>query len=243
VLAPLLALTLAVPFPVALDPVTGPAIALAPDLEVRRLADGLWLHVAYLNAARDLPTNGLVVETPAGAVLVDSGWNEAQGARLIAFAEERLHRPVAAVIVTHAHLDRIGGAGAALSRGIPVHSLDLTRQLARAARLPVPDRSLASSAVLELSGERLEVFFPGAGHTRDNATVWLPRFGVLYGGCLVKSAGAPDLGNLADADLAAWPASLARLVARYPAPALVVPGHGSLAGDHLARTRELLSKP
>src|SRR6266702_159898 len=85
----------------------GPVITLAPELDVRRLADGLWLHVAYLDARHGMATNGLLVETPAGPVLLDTGWNETQGARLLDWAERSFRRPVVAVIVTHAHQDRI----------------------------------------------------------------------------------------------------------------------------------------
>ena len=46
----------------------------------------------------------------------------------------------------------------------------------------------------------IEVFFPGAGHTRDNLVVWLPEHRVLFGGCMVKSARGRTPGNLADAE-------------------------------------------
>jgi metallo-beta-lactamase class B len=88
----------------------------------------------------------------------------------------------------------------------------------------------------------LELFFPGAGHARDNIVVWHPSSGVLFGGCFVKAGNAEDLGNVADADTAAWPASLERVRARFPEVRIVVPGHGALGGpDLLTHIQALLS--
>lgn len=58
-----------------------------------------------------------------------------------------------------------------------------------------------------------------------NIVIWLMKDKVLYGGCFVKSTEAPDLGNLADADPAAWPASIRRVRKEFPDPAFVIPGH------------------
>lgn len=48
--------------------------------------------------------------------------------------------------------------------------------------------------------------------------MWVPRTRVFFGGCFLKSPDAADLGDVADADLAAWPASLdavAGMVGRF----------------------------
>lgn len=46
---------------------------------------------------------------------------------------------------------------------------------------------------------------------------------------------------MADADTAAWPASLERVRARFPEVRIVVPGHGSVGGPELlSHTLELL---
>ena len=39
----------------------------------------------------------------------------------------------------------------------------------------------------------IEAFYPGPGHSPDNIVVWIPEARVLFGGCLVKSAGAKGL--------------------------------------------------
>lgn len=63
--------------------------------------------------------------------------------------------------------------------------------------------------------------------------VWLPDTKLLYGGCFVKGADATTLGNIADADLARWPASIQRVLSLYGGAKVVVPGHGDLGGPEL----------
>lgn len=212
---------------------------LSDDVSVRRLAPGVWLHVTL--AGEDFaryPANGLVVEDGEGSLLVDSGWNPQHAERLLEWAEKELHRPVRAAVVTHFHSDRLGGAQALLSRGLPVYGLDETSRLAAAKQGPVPSRTFAGQQHLG----PIELFFPGAGHSPDNIVVWHPGSSVLFGGCFVKDGSAKDLGNLGDADLAAWPASLERTWAQFPQMRTVVPGHGPLGGPELlTHTRELIS--
>lgn len=67
-----------------------------------------------------------------------------------------------------------------------------------------------------------------------------PRQRVLFGGCLVKADTATTVGNVADADVRQWPASVARVRARYPRARLVVPGHGAVGGASALRATEAL---
>ncbi len=134
-------------------------------------------------------------------------------------------------IVTHSHGDRVGGVRALVARGVHVHAGTATAAAMVAEGLPAPDDVAASPAARSIGGVDVEIFFPGAGHTRDNVVVWLPATRIVFGGCFVKSPAATDLGNIADADLAAWPASIATVRARYPQAVIIVPGHGPIAGD------------
>jgi metallo-beta-lactamase class B len=213
---------------------------LSDDVSVRRLAPGVWLHVTL--AGEDFaryPANGLVIEDGEGTLLVDAGWNPQQAERLLAWAQNELRRPVRAAVVTHFHEDRLGGMKALLARGLPVYGLDETARLAGAAQKQAPSRTFAEQQRVG----PIELFFPGAGHSRDNIVVWHPSSGVLFGGCFVKDGAAKDLGNVADADLAAWPSSLERTRGQFPQMRTVVPGHGLPGGPELLlHTQELLTQ-
>jgi glyoxylase-like metal-dependent hydrolase (beta-lactamase superfamily II) len=200
------------------------------------LAPGVWRHITE---SRGISANGLLVEGDGASLLVDTGWSDADARRLFAFAARR-GRPVREVMVTHAHEDRTGGVGYALTHGAHVHALAATIEHARARDRPVPDTPLVSPSTLAVAGARVEVFYPGTGHSDDNVVVWVPAARVLFGGCFLKSATAADLGNVADANLAAWRDSLAAVRVRYPDPAVVVPGHGAPGGDPIAHTLALL---
>jgi metallo-beta-lactamase class B len=211
---------------------------LTEDVSVRRIAPGVWVHTTLFGEELGhYPANGLIVEDGDGAILVDTAWNPRQAERLLAWARDELRHPVRAAVVTHFHNDRTAGVPALTASGLPVYGLEETARLGAASGAPVPSRTFAE--VQDLGP--LELFFPGAGHARDNLVVWHRSSGLLFGGCFVKAGEAKDLGNVADADTAAWPASLERTRARFPEVRIVVPGHGPVGGPELlTHTQELL---
>ncbi|NMO14553.1 subclass B1 metallo-beta-lactamase [Pyxidicoccus fallax] len=210
----------------------------AEDIHVRRLAPGVWLHTTLGGADYNhYPANGLLVEDGEGTLLVDTGWNARHAEQLMTWAQDTLRRPVRAAVVTHFHEDRTGGVPALVAKEIPVYGLEHTAKLATERGLPVPRHTVAPAQTLGA----VEVFFPGAGHAPDNVVVFHPDSGVLFGGCFVKDVEAKDLGNVRDADVAGWPASLERTRERFPGIRVVVPGHGAPGGlELLSHTGTLL---
>lgn len=217
------------------------AVDLGGGVTVRHLAGRLWLHVTVRNG---IPSNGLIVETADGPVLIDTAWDDEQTGRLAAWASSRFGRPIRRAIATHSHGDRLGGIDTLRSLGVDVRALDLTRAQAAARGNPLPDVYLTAAERARADAAGFEVFYPGPGHAPDNVVVWFPAERVLFGGCFVKGADARDLGNVADANLGAWPASVEAVQRRYPSAALVIPGHGGVGGlDLLAHTRALIAAP
>jgi glyoxylase-like metal-dependent hydrolase (beta-lactamase superfamily II) len=215
-------------------------VRLGSDLEVRALRPGYWLHVS--KNGDGIPSNGMIVRTPRGLLLVDTCWTEGQTDRLVAWGESALGAFFVQAIVTHSHGDRTGGLPALARRGIPVAALDLTIDKLRGTVDRAPRPLLTTAAAVHPDPLGFEAFYPGAGHAADNIVVWFPATRILFGGCLVKSEAATELGNTADADLASWPRAVKAVLDRYPTAAVVVPGHGA-AGTTAALTHtiELLS--
>jgi hypothetical protein len=108
--------------------------------------------------------------------------------------------------------------------------------------LPIPEPISSFTGDHHDIGPDLQLYAPGAAHTRDNIVAWCPRQQTLFGGCMIKSTTSPTLGNIADAVLPAWPASVRRVRAQYPTAKCVVPGHGTIAGDPIATTLSLLAR-
>jgi metallo-beta-lactamase class B len=62
---------------------------------------------------------------------------------------------------------------------------------------------------------------------------WIPEKKILFGGCMVKSMRANNLGNITDADLEEWPKTVKRVKEKYSKANVVVPGHGRVGGIEL----------
>lgn len=205
-----------------------------------RVAPDCYVHTTYLKSYP--PTNGLVVHTAAGAVLVDTGWNARQARQMRRWVHKQWQQPIVLCIVTHSHTDRAGGADWLHRRGVRVVSTALTAQKLRAKGHAWARGGLPADTTFTVGGQTFQTYFPGAGHVTDNIVVWLPQQQVLVGGCLVKSTEAQDLGNVADADLTAWAPTMQRVITRYAGARLVIPGHQAWGEDArcLQHTLDLL---
>lgn len=220
------------------------AIALRPDVYVQTIVPGVLRHVSYryFPELGQVPSNGLVVHGASGALIVDTAWNSEQTAAVLSWVESNVG-PIRAVVVTHAHDDRLGGIAEVQRREIPSYALAETVRLAAQHDWPPIEHGVTSPFALDSLGVSGELFFPGAGHTTDNSTVWLRATRVLAGGCLVRASASTTMGNTSEGDLEGWPQAIATLQQRYPDVRVVVPGHGEPGGrDLLAHTRELLGK-
>jgi metallo-beta-lactamase class B len=214
---------------------------LAPSVWVTTIAPGVWLYTttALLAPGLVFPSNGLLIEDGHQSILIDPGTHPDQ-ARVLLHWAQGMGRPVCLAVSTHFHSDRTGGIPAVREAGIRAVASPLTCALARRSGQPVPAPidGFTDGALSIRPG--LELFFPGAGHTRDNIVAWLTGPRVLFGGCLLKSSTNADLGYVADAVIADWPGSVRRVRDRYQAAAFVIPGHGTIRGDAIGRTLSLL---
>ena len=207
------------------------------EIRLVPLRPGVWAHVSTFRFEDGTvyPSNGLVVRDGDSVYLVDTAWGEEATVALLAAIDAEIGLPIRGVVSTHFHDDRVEGADVFRSRGIPVFASSMTRRLAADEGNAVPSDSLAGLTVPGASVRLgpLDVFYAGAGHTRDNLVVYVPEAGVLAGGGAVHEASRTHAGNVADADLDAWPVSLRRVRDRYPEADLVVPGHGPPGGREL----------
>jgi len=217
------------------------ALDLGEDLRVEPVAPGVFRHVS-VRVVPDfgpVPANGLIVIGDDAAALIDTPWTDTQTARLFDYVEGEFGVKILHVVPTHSHGDCAGGLAEAHRRGARSHALQLTADLAEKAGEPIPQRTFAERDRFSLGGIDVELRYFGGGHTRDNIVAWLPQRKLLFGGCLVKRSGG-SAGYTAEADLAAWPGTLRKVIAAYPEMRIVVPGHGSPGTiDYLNYTLEL----
>lgn len=184
--------------------------------------------------------NGLIAESSENVALIDTPWENAQTERLLEWIEMNIKKPIVFAVITHAHNDRIGGIDALKARNIPTIANAFTFEEAVINNFTQPDFSFQTDTLLTFGSSSIDVFYPGPGHTPDNSVVYFNNHHVLYGGCFIKSAASPSLGNLEDAVTSDWPASIQRVMERYPERKVVIPGHGDWDEGAIERTLELL---
>ena len=205
----------------------------AAKVDIVPLAENVWLHTSRRRLAKFglVPSNGLVVRSGSTVYLIDTAWTDAGTRQILHWVKSQLGAAVSVAVVTHAHMDKMGGMAALHEQGVVTHAHPLTNRDA-------PGRNLIpANQVLQLDGDvakfdngAIEVFYPGPGHTVDNIVVYLKHSDVLFGGCLIRARQTNSIGNTADADTAHWPHAVERVKARYPQARIVVPSHG-VPGD------------
>ncbi len=240
--------TLALPDAFGASEATG-----CPDLTLTEVAPGAWVHTSW-NTLTDetcIPSNGMVFVGADRVLLVDTAWTKEDTEELIEklkplrAPENPLAGPkIMNFLITHAHVDRMGGISVTTSKGIPSFAFPGTVE--RAAQNNLGSIAFAlpqDSFSFDLGGRVVEAFFPGPGHTADNVVVYDRGEKVLFGGCFIRASNAADLGNTEDALPLHWDDSLLNTMERYLALKIVVPGHGESGGRELIQhTRDLVNE-
>lgn len=213
----------------------GQSVHVSDDVTLEPIAPGVWVYTTYFDVPESGRTgaNGLVVADGGDAVLINLPWTDQQTAALFDWIAEHLNATVKTVVPTHFHQDSMGGLEEAHRRGAVSYGLDKTIEFARRDHLPVPQCPFKLRVMIRCGTALILVTYHGSGHTTDNVVAWLPKQGVLFGGCLVKPLDAQSLGNTSDGDLTAYPATLKKVKAAYPNARIVVPGHGDWGGPGL----------
>jgi metallo-beta-lactamase class B len=207
-------------------------------VDVTTLEAGVYLHRS--TDPHGVPSNGLVVMIGgAGLLLVDTAWTTEQTEAILRMGDEQLHARWLGAVITHDHPDRDGGLAALQRRRIPIAALDLTVAKLEARGVRGVTALLAARDGARQDPRGFEAFYPGPGHAPDNIVLRFPT--LVFGGCLVKSMDAKDLGFTGDADLRSWPDAIRRVRGRY-GETRVVPGHGPVdaSGKAYQHTLELL---
>jgi len=196
-------------------------------LTVERLTPKLWQFRASHSweGGKPIEANGLFVIGESEIAMIDTGWTDSQAATLIDWIEAQTSMPVRYVVATHWHWDRMGGMAEVNRRGIRGVAQERSAVLGGEHEIAAPAIRFQELLEIDLGDRRVELFFPGGGHTEDNIVVWLEAEQMLYGGCMVKSRSS-NIGYLDDATLEDWEGSLQRVAERYPQTRRLLPGHG-----------------
>jgi len=204
-----------------------------------------------------------LVQGRTGVLLIDTGTTLTEAAAIDADVQQIAGRGVTHVVLTHKHFDHVLGSGVftdaeiysapevsdylttatdrlradALRYGADVDEID------RAIATLQPPQHAVYNAVVDLGNRSVTIAYLGGGHTTSDLVVLVPGDDggrvVVYCGDLIEESGDPAID--ADSDVAAWPATLDRLLAVGGPDAIYVPGHGSVVdADFVRRQRDWL---
>jgi metallo-beta-lactamase class B len=203
-------------------------------LVIQKITDHVYQHTSFLETENfgKVPCNGVVFFDKKEAVVFDTPTDDAASLELINWVEGTLDCQIMAIIPTHTHADCLGGLAAFHKHNISSYANNLTIALARMRNLSIPKNGFDKFLDLTIGNKNVIAEFCGEGHTKDNIIGYFPREKVMFGGCLIKESGAGK-GNLEEANIQAWSATVAKVKEKYPDTKIVIPGHGKPGGTEL----------
>jgi len=214
------------------------------SLSVKQITEHVFVHESQLRLENGskVGCNGIVYVLNEKVILGDTPSDSATTAALIQFIEDSLNATIRTVMVSHFHVDALGGLAACHAHGINSYSHIKTPKLAKKEGYIAPVTPVVSARLqLGNTEESMILFYGGPGHTKDNVVMYIPAEKLLFGGCMIKCINA-GYGNLADADMKRWAGSVEIVKQNFPEAEFVIPGHGNSGGKELLDyTIELIS--
>lgn len=220
-------------------------IKLSDKLELVKISDNAYVHVSYSEAPNfgKFPSNGLILISEGKAFLFDTPIEDASTKLLVSWITDVMKLKLEGFVPNHWHNDCMGGLQYLKNKGIESFANQMTIDIAKQKKLPVPANAFKYSLILQLGKEEIDCYYLGAAHTSDNIVVWIPREKILFAGCMIKDMKSNGLGNIADANINEWPRTIAKVNDQFKAAKIVIPGHGDIGGlELLQHTKDLLNK-
>ncbi|WP_420602623.1 subclass B1 metallo-beta-lactamase [Flagellimonas sp.] len=203
-------------------------------LSIKSLSKNVYLHTSYLHIPDygSFPCNGVIYVNNKDAIIFDTPSNIQVTSELINYIQKELECTIKGVVASHFHDDCLGGLEAIHEHDIPSYGSTLTIAEAKKDSLVPPNHAFDDKILLKVGQMETETIFLGEGHTKDNVVSYFKDDKLLFGGCLVKEMGASK-GNLSDANVSEWSATISRIKTKFPDVEIVVPGHGKEGGTEL----------
>jgi glyoxylase-like metal-dependent hydrolase (beta-lactamase superfamily II) len=207
-----------------------------------------------------------LVHGRTGTLLIDTGTTLTEAAAIDRDAQEITGGPITHVVLTHKHFDHVLGSSQFTQAHIYCtpevveHLSSATDQIRddalhygadaaevdRAIAALRPPRRGTYEATINLGDRTATITHPGRGHTTSDLIVVVPAADgeesptVVFTGDLVEESADPAID--ADSDVAAWPATLDRVLEIGGPNALYVPGHGRVVdAEFIRHQRDWLS--
>ncbi len=122
------------------------------NLEIIKISRNCYIHISYtkLKKSDHFPANSLIYIIRDKAYIVDTTWNDKTAKELFYWVQYSLKLTIKGVIVTHWHIDCMGGLNHFHEIGIESYVHNLTCEIAKSRNLPVPKNNFDDSLTLNL---------------------------------------------------------------------------------------------
>ena len=200
-------------------------------LKIEKISDNIYRHISYLetDSYGKVSCNGMVYLNGNDALVFDTPTNDKASSELIDWIGKR---KIKGIIVTHFHIDCIGGLREFHLNGIESYASNLTIELAKKDSPELPKQGFNDKIEFEIGKNIAYAQFFGQGHTKDNIVGYVPSEKAMFGGCLIKALNSGK-GNLADANTNEWSTTVERIKNNIDGIEVVIPGHGKNGGIEL----------
>jgi metallo-beta-lactamase class B len=197
-----------------------------PALLISHLTGDFYVYTTYgMYKNSPVPSNSMYLVTSKGVVLIDTPWDSTQFQPLLDSIKMKHGMDVVLCISTHFHEDRTAGLEFYRSKGIKTYTTVQTDELSKKRDEKRAEFLIYKDTTFVVGQHTFQTYYGGQGHSPDNIVVWFGKEKILYGGCLVKSIDADDLGNLGDANVKEWAATIKNIQQRFINPNYIIPGH------------------
>lgn len=213
-------------------------------LVIKKLSNSTFIHISFLEIPEygKFPVNGLVFTNNKEAIVFDTPIDNTASEELIKWVNKELECKIKAIVINHFHNDCLGGLEEFHLNGINSYANNKTITLAKADNATVPKTGFNNTLEINIGNKNIINTYFGKGHTVDNIVSYIPSENLIFGGCLIKEMNAHK-GNLKDASLKEWSATVKKIKQNYPELKTIVPGHGKHGGVELLDYTIQLFKP
>lgn len=203
------------------------------SLKIIPLSESSFIHVSYLQteSSGKVACNGYIFMNGGEALVFDTPSDEETTRELLHWLEDTKDQKIIGLVANHFHIDALGGISEFHKKGIATYAHERTQELVKITEKK-PQNTFSDELILQVGDKKVINQYFGEAHTVDNIVSYVPDEELIFGGCMVKMLNAGN-GNLEDANVSTWSATIRKIKEAHPQLKTVIPGHGPHGGPEL----------
>ena len=178
----------------------------------------------YYKGSR-IGANAMYLVTDSGVVMFDTPWDSTQFQPLLDSINAKHNKNVVLCFSTHFHEDRTGGLEYYRQKNIKTYTTFFTDSMSKIKGMKRAEFLIKKDTVFTVANYSFQTIYPGKGHAPDNIVIWFEKEKILYGGCLIKSVDDKTLGNLSDASITDYAATIKNVQQKCKGFKYIITGH------------------